>query len=661
MKNLQTSSRRYASFACLACVAALGLASAAQAASSFNFSAIPTGTVDTAEWNWNGSELRIKNNANITISGAANNRGIRVQANAKATITFTTLVLQDQSGNAPPLALDDGANVTLNLQGASSLMAGGSFPGILAPAGTTLAINGPGSVTANGGSGAAGIGGGGNIGNHDGGAITLNSGTTEATGSAGGAGIGGGSLGSGGVIVIHGGTVRATGNGGGAGIGGGFGGVNGSAITIDGGAVTAKSVQGGAGIGSGQSLIAQLPAGVIKIDFSKGATVTASGGPGSGSTGNGAAVGQGGAGGSNAASGWPGAFTHPASVTVTAGGTATFGCAASTLGSATLVWSWLRGSGNGVTIAGASVSGYSFVTNASMSGEQYRCVATLGNVGAGSSITLISRLATLTVTPPLPPPPLPSQISLSPQTLTGLWNDPAYNGSGFTTTMTPSGLIVYYYGWDNAGHRLWLISENGPTSILSGTPITLPMRKTSGGTFLAPADPADPGVMSIWGALTIEFAADGGTASATLAGDDGAVNLDLAKFAGMSSPGAFTGLWYDLVYSGSGFVGTVTPAGLVLYYYGWDNDGHRLWLISGNGPTTVTPGDLIALPMQQTSGGTFLKPADPNDPGVLSVWGSLQITYTSCDHATAKLVGNDSVTTVNLNVDVLARVLGRAC
>jgi hypothetical protein len=98
---------------------------------------------------------------------------------------------------------------------------------------------------------------------------------------------------------------------------------------------------------------------------------------------------------------------------------------------------------------------------------------------------------------------------------------------------------------------------------------------------------------------------------------------------------------------------------LVLYYYGWDSEGNRLWLISGNGPTTVTTGNLVTLPMQQTNGGTFLDPADPTT--TMTAWGSLQITYTSCDRATAKLIGNDGVSEVDLDVDVLARVLGRVC
>ena len=85
--------------------------------------------------------------------------------------------------------------------------------------------------------------------NGDGGTITINGGTVDATGSD-GAGIGGGYGGTGGTITINGGTVTAKGNDS-AGIGGGDY-DSGGTITINGGTVTATS-DSGAGIGGGQT------------------------------------------------------------------------------------------------------------------------------------------------------------------------------------------------------------------------------------------------------------------------------------------------------------------------------------------------------------------------------------------------------------------------
>ena len=139
-----------------------------------------------------------------------------------------------------------------------------TYPGVQAgPDGTTLTINGSGTLNATGGSdGAAGIGSGMNA---SCGNITINGGTIIATGGPNGAGIGTGytnAQGSGniscGIITITGGTVTAYGGENAAGIGTGqsrhgtqirrneCGGVN-----ISGGMVTATGGENGAGIGSG--------------------------------------------------------------------------------------------------------------------------------------------------------------------------------------------------------------------------------------------------------------------------------------------------------------------------------------------------------------------------------------------------------------------------
>jgi hypothetical protein len=239
---------------------------------------------------------------------------------------------------------------------------------------------------------------------------------------------------------------------------------------------------------------------------------------------------------------------------------------------------------------------------------------------------------------------------LTPQQITGAWYDPAYAGSGFNMTMTPAGLLIYYYGWDKDGNRLWLSSELGPTEVVGGTPVMLNMVETNGGTFL---DPAKPETQSIWGTVTVDFAADGTTATAILTGNDGDVTLDLESLAGMTSDASVTGAWYDRAADGSGFNLLMTDTGLLVYYYGWDKDGNRLWLSAGIDPAEIGPGASITMNLVETNGGSFLTPANPDTQ---SDWGTLQLDFSSCTQATATLTGNDG--TVDLgNLVMLVGVL----
>jgi hypothetical protein len=246
----------------------------------------------------------------------------------------------------------------------------------------------------------------------------------------------------------------------------------------------------------------------------------------------------------------------------------------------------------------------------------------------------------------------PSSQPITPQAATGDWYDPAYNGSGFNITLTPAGLILYYYGWDANGNPLWLVSDIGPTAITAGTEFTVNLNQTSGGHFLTPANPS---TASHWGTLAMKFSADGATGTATLTGNDGKVSLALQKIVGMTSTPAATGDWYDPAYNGSGFNMIVTGAGLSLYYYGWDASGNRLWLVSDLGPTKITPGSTITLNMNRTSGGHFLTPANP--ASTASVWGTLKLNFSSCSAATATLTGNNGSTVVLNHLQMIVGVM----
>ena len=125
------------------------------------------------------------------------------------------------------------------------------YPGIQAgKTGTTLTINGTGTLTATGGDSAAGIGSGAN--HSSCGDITIKGGTISANSSLNGAGIGSGYENSScGDITISGGTINAISSKYGAGIGSGYNNSSCKNITISGGIVQARSEDDGAGIGSG--------------------------------------------------------------------------------------------------------------------------------------------------------------------------------------------------------------------------------------------------------------------------------------------------------------------------------------------------------------------------------------------------------------------------
>ncbi|MDR2956634.1 MAG: hypothetical protein LBU61_00440 [Coriobacteriales bacterium] len=182
------------------------------------------------------------------------------------------------SGEPPPSALYfQGGDNHLELVGNNSVFMNsredmlGYGAAIGVPKGSSLLIDGDGSLKVNSGSGGgAGIGGGFNTAS---GKITISGGDITVFGGVanaykglseqqkGAAAIGGGSGADGGEIIITGGRILARGNGGAAGIGGGFGGTGGI-IQISGGYVESHADEGAAGIGGGLG----GAGGIIRID-----------------------------------------------------------------------------------------------------------------------------------------------------------------------------------------------------------------------------------------------------------------------------------------------------------------------------------------------------------------------------------------------------------
>jgi uncharacterized repeat protein (TIGR02543 family) len=309
--------------------------------------------------------------------------------------------------------------------------------------------------------------------------------------------------------------------------------------------------------------------------------------------------------------------------------------------------------GTEVTLTATEVAGYTFSGWSGACAASAVSVATVTMDADHNCIALFTPSSGPIQPSPPPPPPL-----LTPRQITGDWYDPVYNGSGFNITQTTEGLLLFYYGWDNAGNRLWLISDIGPKQISAGTSIVLNMNQTNDGHFLTPAS---PDTLTVWGKLSITFGADGSTASASLSGKDGTAGLSLTKLAGIVDAPLVTGDWYDPAYNGSGFNILASPNGLILFYYGWDNDGHRLWLISDITAAQIAARSSVTMNRNVTTNAmkdaSFLKPADPITS--LSHWGTLQLDFSSCIQATGTLASEDGSSTVTYdNLQMLIGVLG---
>ena len=198
-----------------------------------------------------GSQVDVPDNAPvITGSSTENTVTINAEKDQTANVTFSGANIDGSTKDKAAVSTTGEGNVSIELDGDSTLKSGLNHAGLEKNNGGSLTIadeDKNGKLTAEGGGYGAGIGGG-NRGT--GSNITISGGEVEATGGRWSAGIGGGNRGTGSNITISGGEVEATGGTWGAGIGGGYEGT-GSDITISGGEVRATGGGNGAGIGGG--------------------------------------------------------------------------------------------------------------------------------------------------------------------------------------------------------------------------------------------------------------------------------------------------------------------------------------------------------------------------------------------------------------------------
>ena len=195
----------------------------------------------------------------ITGTSKENNVTINADSGQTASVTLSGVNIDVRDKGKAAVSTTGEGNVSIELNGGSTLRSGYEHAGLEKNNGDSLTIadeDKNGKLTAWGGQQGAGIGGGSG---KDGSNIFITGGGVNASGGKSGAGIGGGLGGNGSDIIISGGEVSASGGKNGAGIGGGVDG-KGEGITVSGNAqlkVRGGSVHGdygtGAGIGGGGS------------------------------------------------------------------------------------------------------------------------------------------------------------------------------------------------------------------------------------------------------------------------------------------------------------------------------------------------------------------------------------------------------------------------
>ena len=200
-----------------------------------------------------GSQVDVPDSAPvITGSSTGNTVTINAEKDQTANVTLSGVNIDVSGAGKAAVSTTGEGNVSIELNGGSTLRSGYEHAGLEKNNGGSLTIadeDKNGKLTAWGGQQGAGIGGGSG---KDGSNIFITGGGVNAIGGLAAAGIGGGLGGNGSNITISGGKVGATNGLNGAGIGGGQHG-SGSNITISGGEVNAIGGESGAGIGGGHT------------------------------------------------------------------------------------------------------------------------------------------------------------------------------------------------------------------------------------------------------------------------------------------------------------------------------------------------------------------------------------------------------------------------
>lgn len=128
-------------------------------------------------------------------------------------------------------------------------------------------------------------------------------------------------------------------------------------------------------------------------------------------------------------------------------------------------------------------------------------------------------------------PELNITIDLSQAALSGLYFATETPGEGYLVFATISGTVFFYFGYNDDGTQLWLISDTLTDPIALDETTTLSMRSGTGGTFSSPVPPES---LSSYGTLDVLF--DGGCLGGTftLTGPEGEKSQSVVKLANIA-------------------------------------------------------------------------------------------------------------------------------
>lgn len=123
-------------------------------------------------------------------------------------------------------------------------------------------------------------------------------------------------------------------------------------------------------------------------------------------------------------------------------------------------------------------------------------------------------------------------------------------------------------------------------------------------------------------------------------------------------PGSdFSGPWFDPDSDGEGYLVFNTPAGWLIYFFGYSTDGDRLWLVSNLlDIENLVLGQAYEFSMLVGTPGSFEMPTPSAD---LESWGTLQVLLADCVSGVFVLDGVDGMKTSN--VTKLIGIEGSTC
>lgn len=131
-------------------------------------------------------------------------------------------------------------------------------------------------------------------------------------------------------------------------------------------------------------------------------------------------------------------------------------------------------------------------------------------------------------------PELRITVDLTQAALSGLYFSTQTPGEGYLVFATTSGIVIFYFGYNDDGSQLWLISDTLAEPITLGEPTQFPMRFGTGGTF---AEPVPPEGLSSYGTLDVLFEDGCLGGSFTLVGPEGTKSQSVVKLANISGTG----------------------------------------------------------------------------------------------------------------------------